>query len=94
MIISVARFGVCRKISLCGSLCHLCASVVDLFSSNFTTETQRHRASQSLHREKLFPTDSFAGSEGKIIDVTQGGAPALTPGYYVSRLRREDFGMR
>src|SRR5205823_10626555 len=40
MIISVARFGVCRKISLCGPLCHLCASVVNLFSSNFTTETQ------------------------------------------------------
>jgi len=29
-----------KEKGLCGSLCHLCASVVNLFSSNFTTETQ------------------------------------------------------
>gem|GEM_PF-4334480 len=36
-----ARFGVCRKIHLCGSLCDLRASVVNVFISNFTTETRR-----------------------------------------------------
>jgi len=34
---------------LCGSLCDLCASVVSVFPSNFTTET--HREPQRLHRE-------------------------------------------
>src|SRR3989442_14267782 len=29
-----------KEKGLCGSLCHLCASVVNLFSSSFTTETQ------------------------------------------------------
>src|SRR5438128_12431538 len=38
--VSIASFRVCRKISLCGSLCHLCVSVVNLFSSIFITETQ------------------------------------------------------
>src|SRR2546426_12165159 len=57
--VSIASFRVCRKISLCGSLCHLCVSVVNLFSSIFTTETQS--ITEFAQRKKLFPTDSFAG---------------------------------
>lgn len=34
-------YGGCRKNHLCGSLCSLCASVVNLVMNNFTTETQR-----------------------------------------------------
>jgi len=62
MIISVARFGVCRKISLCGSLCHLCASVVDLFSSNFTTETQ---SITEFAQRKAFSDRLLRGLRGK-----------------------------
>src|SRR6267142_2214681 len=34
-------FRVCRRKELCGSPCDLCASVVKVLLSHFTTETQR-----------------------------------------------------
>ena len=58
-----------KEKGLCGSLCHLCTSVVNLFSSDFTTETQSitEFAEKYSFRQTLLRAKSFiAGCESEL----------------------------
>src|SRR5262249_5710485 len=70
--------GSCWKNELCGSLCDLGVSVVDIFPINFTTETQRsHRVSQ----RNPFRTDSE-----RVVTSCHLGTNRTSPKYKVNEL--------